>query len=404
MPKKILAFLIQLAMLLCCLIQPIPAAAGAPEEMNALVNGYGRPTAVLVYSMDGTTLYSYKAQTKLAGASLIKLPYCYWVCAQLENGVHSLDETITYTKSWYHGGSGIIYKGEYGVDYTIEQLLDYALRYSDNVAYDMLVYLFGVNGFNDMIARWGYDIRIGQTYPRFPMVHAAFMCETMRRMYIRSDDGGPWTIAWDALCHSKDTYVRGILGNENTPVAVKYGNVAAVWHEACYIDCEHPYILIVMSSATNYAPDVEYLESVAACAGRLNDEHVAALAAAAEPTESPTEPSTDAPTEPEPTTEPPTEPITEPITEPDPTEPNTAPQPGEVNADGQVNALDAQYILEAAALTGAGEDSGLTDAQFTAADLNADKFVDASDAASVLVYAAYLGAGGTDSIEVFLAA
>ena len=71
MPKKILAFLIQLAMLLCCLIQPIPAAAGAPEEMNDLVNGYGRPTAVLVYSMDGTTLYSYKAQTKLAGASAI---------------------------------------------------------------------------------------------------------------------------------------------------------------------------------------------------------------------------------------------------------------------------------------------------------------------------------------------
>ena len=271
MPKKILAFLIQLAMLLCCLIQPIPAAAGAPEEMNDLVNGYGRPTAVLVYSMDGTTLYSYKAQTKLAGASLIKLPYCYWVCAQLENGVHSLDETITYTKSWYHGGSGIIYKGEYGVDYTIEQLLDYALRYSDNVAYDMLVYLFGVSGFNNMIASWGYDIRIGQTYPRFPTVHAAFMCETMRRMYIRSDDGGPWTIAWDALCHSKDTYVRGILGDENTPVAVKYGNVAAVWHEACYIGCEHPYILIVLSSATNYAPDVEYLESVAACAGRLND-------------------------------------------------------------------------------------------------------------------------------------
>ena len=66
--------------------------------------------------------------------------------------------------------------------------------------------------------------------------------------------------------------------------------------------------------------------------------------------------------------------------------------------------MDAQYILEAAALTGAGEDSSLTDAQFTAADLNADKSVDASDAASVLGYAAYLGAGGTDSIEVFLAA
>ncbi|MBP0973767.1 MAG: leucine-rich repeat protein [Oscillospiraceae bacterium] len=66
---------------------------------------------------------------------------------------------------------------------------------------------------------------------------------------------------------------------------------------------------------------------------------------------------------------------------------------GELNGDGTVNASDAAVILIAAAAIGAGQDSGLTEAQKTAADVNGDGICNASDAAIVLIYAAAVGAG-----------
>lgn len=77
---------------------------------------------------------------------------------------------------------------------------------------------------------------------------------------------------------------------------------------------------------------------------------------------------------------------------------------GDLNGDGDINAADALLLLEAAAKIGVGEESGLTDAQITAADTNGDGDVNAADANDILRYAAYDGAGGTDAIEDFLSA
>lgn len=393
---RLISLLLVLVMSISLLgLQPLRANASAADEMDTIIAGYGKSTAVLVWSMDGTTLYSRNPTKTFSGASLIKLPYCYYVCAQIENGVRSLDETITYTQKWRHEGSGIIWHGAYGVDYTIEQLLDYALRYSDNVAYDMLVYLFGIDGFNAMIDRWGYSVHIAQTAPRFPAMSAEFIREAMNRMAIRSDDGGPWELAWDALCGSQTSYVRGILADGETPIAVKYGNVASVWHEACYIGGEHPYILVIMSTAVNYKPDVSYLERVAACAGRIHDEYV--LANFDEEPPVPDDPPV--PSDP---------PDSDDLPEPDePSVPDDLAPVGEVwfgdvNGDGEINAVDALYILLAAANLGTGEESGLNAEQTDAADLDLNLSVDAADAALLLAYTAYLGSGGTDSLAQFL--
>lgn len=75
---------------------------------------------------------------------------------------------------------------------------------------------------------------------------------------------------------------------------------------------------------------------------------------------------------------------------------------GDLDADGSVNANDAAILLTAAAASGAGGDSGLSEAQIKAADLNSDNTFDALDAAIILQYAAYAGAGGKDSIEDFV--
>jgi hypothetical protein len=228
--------------------------------------------------MDGEELYSYNADSPVFCASVIKLPYAVFVCREIEAGKKSLDDTFTYTSSWYHGGSGIIQYNGYGVQYTVRQLLDYMLRYSDNVAYDALVYLFGTDGFNEMVKKWGYSVTLGTPSPRWPYITSSFMRVSMEQMALHSSDGGAWAVAWDALCHSEDVLTRSVLGNDETEVAIKYGQVSYVYHEVCYVGGETPYLLIILTGTSNYNSsslfrDPDFVKKAASLAGSIVSEY-----------------------------------------------------------------------------------------------------------------------------------
>lgn len=67
---------------------------------------------------------------------------------------------------------------------------------------------------------------------------------------------------------------------------------------------------------------------------------------------------------------------------------------GDVNADGEVNAVDASAVLmEYAALSTEDSEPAFTDEQKTAADVNADGEINAVDGSYILVYYAYLSTG-----------
>ncbi len=75
---------------------------------------------------------------------------------------------------------------------------------------------------------------------------------------------------------------------------------------------------------------------------------------------------------------------------------------GDVNEDGELNALDAQAILQFSARSAVSGDTSFTKEQENFADLNADGFVNAEDASLVLQYSAEKGAGSSESLEEFL--
>ncbi len=75
---------------------------------------------------------------------------------------------------------------------------------------------------------------------------------------------------------------------------------------------------------------------------------------------------------------------------------------GDLNADSNVNAVDASEILIAASNVGAGLESGLSEKQISCADVNGDGNFNALDASVVLQYAAYCGTGGALAFTEFL--
>lgn len=326
-------------------------AADPISQMNNLVNNYPRDCEVLLCAEDGRTLYTYHAKNLMYSASVIKLSYAVYACKQISQGVHSLDETMTYNSDFYTGGTGIIQYQPYGTKYTIRQLLDYSLRYSDNIAYFMLVSLFGKEGFNDMVSEWGYDISI-KTGSSFTDVNAAFMRTSMMKMHSYKDDGECWQVCWKALSESETALIRDAVGGD---VAVKYGIYDVVYHEVSYVESDTPYILVIMTNIPSYTPDKTFVKNVAVCADNIAKEYY-----------------------------------------------SNNDYIGDIDRNGIIDAVDSTSILsEYVALSTSGE-SIFNDEQQKNADVNGDGITDAVDATLVLSYYAHVSAGGAVGFRDFL--
>ena len=82
--------------------------------------------------------YSYQSTNVFSAASTIKLPlvlYVYELAAQNKINLH---EKLTYKSHHYYGGSGVIQNEQIGSQYTIKELVEKSVVYSDNIAFTML--------------------------------------------------------------------------------------------------------------------------------------------------------------------------------------------------------------------------------------------------------------------------
>ena len=356
--RKIITWLLAGTMLLSSV--PLRVSADAAQDINFLTRNYESECAVMIFSEDNGVLYSYRSSQLMAGAGLIRLPYAYYLCTKMESGEYSLNDTITYTEDWLRGkpaeqtGAGVIKNSEFGTEYTFAELLDYFLRYSDNIAFDMLISTFGIDEFNAMMREWGSDVTISMAN-LFPSVTADFLQMCIQKLHENRGTGESWDIVWKALLESKQSYVKEVIGGN---IAVKYGYITTevfqTYNEVCYCDNLQPYILVVMADQSGTNIDKEFIKNIALCADNLVDEYY-----------------------------------------------NLSYSTGNINADGAIDVVDATLILSAAANIGSGDASGFNLKQKAVADVDKDGEINSVDASYVLQYAAYAGAGGEDDAETY---
>ena len=99
-----------------------------------------------VYKRQGYT-YSYNADTSFFAASLTKAPYCMYLFDLATDGKCDLEQKITYTEKIGSDGTGKVKNSPFGTQFTVSQLIEYTLRYSDNAALRMLRGVYPASGF-----------------------------------------------------------------------------------------------------------------------------------------------------------------------------------------------------------------------------------------------------------------
>jgi beta-lactamase class A len=108
------------------------------SQFNDLLSAYGNDIKFYGISFDGNLSFSYNCNTTFFAASLVKAGYALNLYKQAEAGNLDLNTQLTYQSSMYNDGAGIIRDAPFGTTYTVRELIDYSLRYSDNIAYAML--------------------------------------------------------------------------------------------------------------------------------------------------------------------------------------------------------------------------------------------------------------------------
>ena len=252
-----------------------PETVAALEQINQLLATYDKDIAFCAYSLDGSRAIAYNCEEKYFSACTIKAGYMLYCCKAIEAGLASPDDTMAYDKDkYYHGGSGKIKNAEDGTVYTLRELIRLSLRYSDNIAYKMLVSYFGKDGYNAFVEElgvsrlrlssstsvstvWNYNMNTRDLCIMWRELYFYFASETeMAKLYKTACTNTAYNYATKYL---KEDYSHK-SGDKFEPNPV-YNDGAIVWKKT-------PYVVAVLNASEGEDED-EYV--VATIVKLIND-------------------------------------------------------------------------------------------------------------------------------------
>lgn len=242
-------------------------AKDALVQIEELCRATGGKLSFYYLDLQSGYAIEYRADRAYQAASVIKAPYVKWLLASGVDG----SEKLTMLASDKQGGSGVIDKQPAGTQFTVETLMENAIRHSDNTAYYMLNKRFGFKEFNAYAEELGITANANShcvlTYPRprFGYLSARdiglYMADIAK--YIATDTADAkrlkqWMTNTSEERQLTDAFSEKnvLYGGAGTPdlsheVAHKYGdtlNIENAFHDGAIVYAEHPFVLSVASS------------------------------------------------------------------------------------------------------------------------------------------------------------
>ena len=241
--------------------------------LNALTSIIKQNSDIAIYYKDISTGFeiTYQKDSDFQTASVIKAPYVKYLLSQ------SVDKTERLKITAYMGGDSYLDQFQLGSEFTVEQLMEYAIRYSDNTAYYTLAGRFGFDDFNQYTAQIGIETRLALQYPkpRFGYLSAndaKIYFEDIYQYIENGSDDAKLLFYW--LCNPTENRllsnafenrknsngftldeVDTYYSNRFTGITFlhKYGEQGeSAYHDASIVYCEHPYVLTVLTTLTPY--------------------------------------------------------------------------------------------------------------------------------------------------------
>lgn len=226
--------------------------------------------------------YAYDADTAYSTASLIKAPFALAILreavkeddeikAALEAGTMTAEEAaeyprvydftkkFTYSEEFYAEGSGKIKDDEEKTEYTYLELINYLMRYSDNVAYKVLKEEYGIDAFRSMI----YDLGCTSMYKSLSFMSAADGGKIMKAVYdFIAEENIYSQFLYDAMTSSAHP-VMIVYSVYPSKAAHKYGWDSEVYHDMGVVYSENPFVISAMTDMAEGGDDInDYIQQI----------------------------------------------------------------------------------------------------------------------------------------------
>ncbi len=181
---------------------------------------------------------------------------------------YDLSREWIYDKETMHvGGSGEIRHMDDGLRLTWDELFDYTLRYSDNVAFKQIRDSFGYVSFYNTVGEFGL------TGPRtgFMNLTANDCVIFLKALYGYFDEGGKYADAMrTSMINSLHTVMISCCYPAGT-VAHKYGWDHDAYHDMAIVYDTHPYILVIMTDLDTGGNTVNtYIRGIVDCTKQIH--------------------------------------------------------------------------------------------------------------------------------------
>jgi len=212
-----------------------------------------------IYVKDLTTQQEYKINSdkRLYGASLYKILVAGAIYEALANDLLSLNYIYMYKLEDYSDGSGVLQNYKVGSSYSIDELLDYLLKHSDNIAQNILVRNIGVEKVTDFYKKYS-DFSESGTFSKDLFVTPEEISNIFYNIY--KSEGWSKELRREFFARMTDTQFEDRIAkllSEDLTFSHKIGNFpkSGSWHDCGVVFAKgfmHPTLVCLMSKDTIY--------------------------------------------------------------------------------------------------------------------------------------------------------
>ncbi len=215
------------------------------QKFKTQINSFANAQSIMLIELDTNMTFAYSKDTKIATASSIKGPVGLYVNKCIDAGIISWDTYKSYQPRHFQANStGKVQNYSYGTSFSVETLMDYMIRISDNQAYLMLKELVGASNFNYMMKTLGCSEIIAPG-SNWGYITAKEMAAAWREIYYYSLEGESGAKLFDRYMHAQYNYIwRSIPQYE---AAHKSGWSGKAFNDAGVVFADgHEYVLVVL--------------------------------------------------------------------------------------------------------------------------------------------------------------
>ena len=235
-----------------CMSEEVLKEEDFSDELTAkkdeIINLYKGVNANFMYTdLESDYSFGVGVESELYAASVTKLPAVLYAYKQADDGKLDLNKELTYLAKYKAGGSGIIQKDSIGTKYKLSTVLEYTIRYSDNIGYAMLLDELG--GRNKVKKYWeslGYEIHYSDNFGNLSPELGNGYIKEVYKYYLTGKDNAKKLVE-DMEKSDNLEYVK----SGDIKVAHKYGEYVeggGYYNDVSLNFTDHPFALSITST------------------------------------------------------------------------------------------------------------------------------------------------------------